>query len=143
MFRVLRSSSFWIPFLISLVITGTFFAWELGFFLHIVPSFPRPGALPWELTFTGLLGFLMSLNAGLAVWQSRYGHCPIGVKRASGVAVLLGAFTLICPVCVLLPASLIGIGFFFAFLGPFLPLLRVISVVLLITATWMLWPKRD
>ncbi len=141
MLRALRSPSFWIPFCISLVITGTFFAWELGFFLNIVPSFPRPSALPWELAFTAILGLLMSVNAGLAVWQSRYGTCPIGVKRASGAAVLLGAFTLICPVCVLLPVSLAGLGFFFAFLSPFLPLVRVIAVVILVAATYMLWPK--
>lgn len=128
--------------MVSLVITGTFFAWELGYFQMILPSFPRPPALLWELAFTGILGVLISLNAGLAVWQSKHGSCPVGVKSASGIAGIVGALTLICPACILLPASLIGFGFFFAFIGPYLPLLRVIAVILLVAALWMLRPKK-
>lgn len=140
--RVLRSPAFWLPFAVSAAVTGSFFAWELGFFQAYLPGIPRPPALLWELVFTGILGLLLSLNAGLAVWQSRYGSCPVGVKSASGIAGIVGAVTLICPACILLPASLIGIGFFFAFIGPYLPLLRIVSVILLAVATWMLWPRK-
>lgn len=142
MLRVLRSPSFWVPFVISALVTGAFFAWELGFFQAYLPGFPRPPALLWELVFTVLLGTLLSLNAGLAVWQSRHGSCPVGAKSASGIAGIVGAFTLICPACILLPASLIGLGFFFAFIGPYLQLLRIIAVILLAVSTWMLWPQQ-
>lgn len=141
--RVLRSPSFWIPFALSAVVTGSFFAWELGFFQAFLPTLLRPPVLLWELIFTLILSLLISLNAGLAIWQSRNGSCPTGVKGASGIASIIGAITLICPACILLPASLIGFGFFFAFIGPYLPLLRIISVVLLVVATWMLWPRKN
>ena len=139
--RFLRSSAFWIPFCISLIVTGIFFLWEIGTFNQLLPSLPRPSANPFDVAFTGSLIILLSVNAGLAVWQSRFGHCPRGIKRASGIAGLLGAFTLICPVCILLPASLIGFGFLFTVLAPFLPLLRIISVILLVSALHMLWPR--
>lgn len=140
--RVLRSSSFWLPFGVSMLVTGVFFVWELGYLHAYLPTIMRPPALPWEIAFTAILCLLLSLNAGLAVWQSRHGSCPVGVKSASGIAGIVGAFTLICPACILLPASLIGVGFFFAFIGPYLPLLRIIAVLLLVVATWMLWPKK-
>lgn len=139
--RFLRSPSFWIPFVVTLAFTSLFFVWELGYVNRMLPSLPRPAAGTTDVAFTVVLGLLLSINAGLAVWQKRYGHCPRGVKRASSFAGLLGAVTLICPVCLLLPASLIGIGFVFTFLTPFLPLLRIVAVILLGVSGWMLRPK--
>jgi hypothetical protein len=139
--RLFRSPAFWLPFIVCLAVTGTFFAWELDY-LPFLPSLIRPEATGPEIFFTGMLALLLSLNAGLILWQSKYGHCPRGSKRASGAAGIIGAITLICPACVLLPASLIGAGFFLAYVSPFLPLLRVISVVLLAVSTVMLWPKK-
>lgn len=69
------------------------------------------------------------------------GSCPMGIKSATGIAGVLGAVTLICPVCIVLPASLLGLGFVLTFLAPFLPLLRIIAIVLLAVCIWMLWPK--
>lgn len=126
----------------TLVITDIFFLWELGY-ITFLPYIPRPGAYVWEILFTGTLGFLLSLNTGLIFWQTKYGQCPIGVKRASGAAGIIGAFTLICPACVLLPASLISVGFFFTAISPYLPLLRVMAVVLLFVSSVMLWPKKS
>lgn len=139
--RLLYSPSFWVPFVVTLVITDLFFLWELGY-IRFLPFLPRPAAYLWEILFTGTLGSLLSLNTGLIVWQSKYGKCPIGVKRASGAAGVIGALTLICPACVLLPASLIGIGFFFVAITPYLPLLRVMAVVLLFVSSVLLWPKK-
>jgi hypothetical protein len=89
-----------------------------------------------------VLGLLLSFTTGLAVWNARNGNCPLGVKSATGVAGVLGAITLICPICIVLPASLLGAGFILTFLAPFLPLLRVIAIILLCTSIGMLWPKK-
>ncbi len=136
--RAFRSPLFWIPFFVTLLIASVFFAWELDLLGTIVPSLPRPAATAVDIYFTIVLGLLLSLNAGLAVWQSRMGSCPRGVKRATGVAGIVGAITLVCPVCIALPATFLGLGFVLTFLAPFLPLLRVIALVLLIVAVWML-----
>lgn len=140
--RVLRSPVFWIPFIIAFIIAELFFAWELGFFINYIPSYPRPFATHGEVIFTGLIGLLLALNAGLINWQRKFGHCPIGMKRISGAAGVVGALTLICPACVLLPASLAGIGFVFAALTPHLMLLRIITIIILLVSTVMLWPRR-
>ena len=89
-----------------------------------------------------VLGLLLSFTTGLAVWHTRNGSCPLSVKSATGVAGVLGAITLICPICIVLPASLLGLGFTLAFLAPFLPLLRVIAIILLCASIGMLWPKK-
>lgn len=140
--RVLRSPVFWIPFVIAFVIAELFFAWELGFFINFIPSYPRPFATHGEVTFTGIIGLLLALNVGLINWQRKFGHCPIGMKRLSGAAGVVGALTLICPACVLLPASLASIGFAFAALTPHLLLLRIIAVVILLISTVMLRPRQ-
>lgn len=141
MTRVLRSSLFWAPFAVTLLITSIFFLWELGLMSSIFPSLPRPPATSVDIIFSIALGLLLSMTSGLAVWNSRMGSCPMSVKSASGVAGLLGAMTLICPVCLVLPASLLGLGFVLTFLAPFLPLLRIIAVVLLVVSIGMLVPR--
>lgn len=140
--RILRSQHFWLPFIITLVVTVPFFAWELGLFEGILPTPPRPQAPDWEILFSGMIAFLLSLDAGLVIWESRFGSCPRGVKRATSVAGVIGAITLLCPACLLLPASIIGISVVFGFLAPFLPILRIISVLLLVIVTGMLWPRK-
>jgi hypothetical protein len=141
-FRFLRSHLFWIPFAVTLIIAGLFFAWELGVFIGTLPTIaPRPSILPSEFAFTAGLSFLLALNVGLVVWQSRFGSCPRGVKRASSIATAIGALSLICPVCVLLPASLVSVGFIFGVLMPFMPALRLLSIGLLCVTAVMLWPK--
>lgn len=138
----MHSSVFWVPFAITFFFAELFFAWELGYFINVIPSYPRPYATNGEVIFTGIIGFLLAVNVGLIAWQRRFGHCPIGVKRASGAAGLIGALTLICPACVLLPAGIAGAGFIFAALTPHLILLRIIAIFVLLVATWMLWPKK-
>ncbi len=143
-FRFLQSRLFWIPFAITLVVTGLFFAWELGVFINVLPPIaPRPSVLPSEFLFTATLSVLLAFNVGLVVWQSRFGSCPRGVKRASSVATAIGALTLICPACVLLPASLVSVGFIFGALMPFMPALRLLSIGLLFVTAVMLWPKKQ
>jgi hypothetical protein len=140
--RFLQSRLFWIPFAVTLIVAGLFFAWELGVFIQFLPTIaPRPSVLPSEFAFTASLSFLLALNVGLVVWQSRFGSCPRGVKRASSIATAIGALSLICPVCVLLPASLVSVGFIFGALMPFMPALRLISIGLLFVTAMMLWPK--
>lgn len=139
--RVLRSKHFWIGFVTAAVLTGLFFAWELGMLDEILPTIPRSPALANEWWFTLLLSLLLSLNAGLITYHTKEGTCPIGTKSASGVAGILGAFTLICPVCIVLPASLFSVGVFFSVLAPFLPLMRVVAIVLLLFSLVLLRPK--
>lgn len=140
--RALRSPLFWAPFLLTLVVAGVFFAWELDELTAFLPSLPRVAATQTDVIFTVMLGLLLSLNAGLVTWSMKMGTCPVGTKSATGIAGVIGAVTLICPVCVVLPATFLGLGIVLTFLAPFLPLLRAIALVLLLVSTYMLWPKR-
>lgn len=134
MFRFLQTKVFWGWFLVIGLALGIFFWWELT-------ALPRPAPNASEVGFSILIGFLLALDAGLLAWQQRYGSCPIGAKRATGTAGAIGAFTLLCPVCLLIPVSLFGISLSLTAAAPFLPLLRLIAMVLLGVTTWLLWPK--
>lgn len=143
--RLLRSRLFWTPFVLTLILTSAFFAWQLDLLQMLIPALPvlpRTPATPIDIFFTILLGLLLSLTAGLIVWNTREGSCPRGTKRATGVAGILGAITLFCPVCLVLPASFLGIGVIMTFLTSFLPLLRLVAVIVLIAAVWMMRPRR-
>lgn len=141
--RFLSSSFFWIPFIITILIAGLFFAWELGVFINILPSVARPSILLSEFLFTATLSLLLAFDIGLIVWHKKFGACPRGVKRASGLATALGALTLICPACFLLPASFIGIGTILSLMSTHMPALRILSIALLLITAGMLWPRRE
>lgn len=141
--RFLQSSLFWVPFAVTLILAGLFFAWELGVFIAYLPSVARPSVLFSEYLFTASLSLLLALDVGLVAWQSRFGSCPRGVKRASGIATALGALTLICPLCVLLPASFIGVGAALSLLTVHMSALRTVSIGLLFVTAIMLWPKSE
>ena len=132
--RLLHSWHFWLPFGIALLVVAKFFEWELSVLTPPTPS---------ELVFTIVLAFFLALSIGLTVWNLKEGTCPVGVKRATGLAWFLGAATLICPACIALPTAFIGIGFALAAAGPYLPLMRVVAIVLLLVAVWMLRPRRE
>ncbi len=142
MLRFLRSPSFWFPFLIALAVLSLFFLWELGMLHLALPMLPRIRTTGLDLTFTGILWILLSFAIGLAVWRNRETSCPIGVKRATGVAGVLGAISLLCPICIALPVSLLGVSLTLSFLSPFVPLLRVIAIAVLVTAVSLLLPKK-
>ena len=137
----LKRKTFWIPFLVSGALLGTFFAWELGYFGDLLPMLPRMEPTQTEMLFTAAMIFLLALDSGLIFYRIKQGTCPIGARRATTIAGGLGVVALLCPVCILLPVSLFGIGLSLALLAPFLPLLRVIVLFLLIVSTMMLWPK--
>ena len=139
--QVLRSKEFWLWFFISGILMGLFFAWELGAFGAFLPSLPRPTPTPFEDVFTGSLVFLIALDSGLFAWQRVYGTCSLGASRATKVAGAIGAVTLLCPACLLIPISILGVSLSITFLAPYLPLLRLIALVLLVTSTVLLWPS--
>lgn len=141
--RIIRSARFWLPFLIAAIIVAAFFAWELDFLRSLLPSLPRPAPTTEEILFSAVLGFLLSLTTGLLFWNIKEGSCPIGIKRATGFAGALGAITLICPVCIIFPASLLGAGVLLTAIAPYLPVLRLIAIVMLGMTVWMLWPRRE
>ena len=62
-------------------------------------------------------------------------------KRATKIGGVVGAAALLCPVCLLVPISLFGISISFAVLGPFLPLLQTVALVLLVANAWILLTK--
>lgn len=138
--RFVRTALFWLWTIPSLLIFGIFFAWELGF-LRFLPSLPRMPATKGEIAFSMLLAVLLSLNIGLLHWRNKYSSCPVGTKRASGLGSAVGVITLLCPVCLLLPVSLFGLSISLTLLVPYLPLLRLVALLLLGVSTWMLWPK--
>ena len=140
--RFFGSPIFWAWCVPTLAIAGIFFAWELHLIHLPLPGIPRMEATFLELAYTGLLSILLSLAAGLFGWQRRYGACPAGIKRTFGFAGALGGIALLCPVCLALPATLIGLGTIIAVVGEFLPLIRVLAVIAAGFAVYLLWPKR-
>jgi hypothetical protein len=138
----LRSKDFWLPFTVTAVITGLFFAWEADAFMPYIPGPIRPPLTTEELIFTLLILLLLSLDVGLYAWRKRHGSCPVGSRRATGVGAALGALTLLCPACTLIPIALLGTSITLGFLSPFLPLLRVVTVVILVAVAGILWPRR-
>jgi hypothetical protein len=138
--RFLRSGMFWKWFGSTFLVLGFFFGWELGLFISVLPS---PTTIPSTTNrlFISTLIVLLSLNIGLLRWQSTYGTCPIGTKRATTAAGALGAFVLLCPVCLLLPLSLAGLSIAIGMIAAFLPLLRIIALILAIASTVFLWPR--
>lgn len=140
--QFLHSRSFWYWTCGVALFCSLFFMWELGMIPQI-PGPPRPAPTSGEIVFTIFLIILLSLNAGLLHWRKNTGGCPIGTKGATGIGGSLGALALLCPVCLLLPFSLFGISLSLAFLSPFLPLLRIIAAILLLTSAAMLWPKNS
>jgi hypothetical protein len=129
-------------FLPTLAISGLCIAWQLGIFSSIIYSLPRPTPTFSEYLFATILVVLLSTNVGLLFWQKQYGSCPVGTKRASGIASALGAFALICPACVLLPFSLFGLSVVLSSLSVYIPMLQIISIILLVVSTILLWPKK-
>ena len=137
----LSSRTFWLPAILTLVGCGLLFGWELGLFENWIWTPLRPERSTAESALTGIIALLLSADVGLIVWRTRHGTCPAGTKRAAGIAGILGIVTLLCPVCIALPVSIASVGIAMAVLSSFVPLLRAIAVVLLLTAGWMLWPR--
>lgn len=137
-----RNAHFWIGFVVSAVLLSIFFAWELGMLGTIAPPLPRPEPTQPELWYTALIIALLALDSGLVLYRLKQGTCPVGAKRASAIAGSLGVVTLLCPVCLLIPISLFGITLSLTFLTPYLPLLRIIVLLLLVVSTSLLWPKK-
>ncbi len=140
--NALRNRFFWTGFLVSATLLTFIFAWELGI-LPVLPVLPRPEPTRFELWYTALMIALLSFDSGLVLYRIKQGTCPIGAKRASTIAGSLGVITLLCPACLLIPISLFSITLSLTFLTPYLPLLRIIVLLLLIVSTSMLWPKKS
>ena len=141
MISALKEKTFWIYFLITAFVLSVFFAWELGYLSPLFPSISTMEPSGTDIAFAAILIFLLALNAGLFGYKKKKGSCPAGIKRATGLASLIGATALLCPVCILVPVSLFGISVSLVFLSPFIPLLRIIAFILLLGSTYMLWPK--
>ena len=140
----LHSSIFWKTFVITGVVLGLFFAWELGQLpIEGLPVPPRNNATDGEKLFTFSLIILIGLNMGLFFWRRSTGTCPVGTRRATGTAAAIGAIALLCPVCLLIPISFLGVSVSLFFLAPYLPLLRAIAIILLVASTVMLWPRES
>lgn len=139
----LRSARFWLAFALSGAAFSLLVLWESGVFAGWLPSLPRGPVTTGEAIFAVLIVALLALNTGLFVWRRAHGSCPIGTRRATGAAGALGALTLICPACLLLPVSILGTGLTLSVLSPYVPLLRFVSLVLLAASAVLLWPHRE
>lgn len=139
--RFLVSKNFWIGFCVSFMLFGAITLWETGAFSRIIPSLPRLAITRSEVVFSGLIVVLLAWNTGLLLWQKREGTCPVGTGSATGIAGALGAVSLLCPVCTIIPFSILGTSVSFAVAAPYMPLLRMIALILLLGASIMLWPR--
>jgi hypothetical protein len=139
----LGSRRFWIAFVVTFVVTLCVSAWETGLLAQWIPTPLRPPPDTGEWTFAGVIIVLMSLNVGLYAYRRAADSCPVGTKRATGLAGMLGAATLLCPACTVLPLTILGTTATLGILSPFLPLLRIVSLVLLAGSLWLLWPKKN
>lgn len=137
----LRSRRFWTAFCAAFAATAAVAAWELGLFARWLPTPLRPAPDRAEWLFAVALTVLLSLNVGLYAERRATDSCPIGTKRATGLAGLIGGATLLCPACTVLPLTILGTTATLGVLAPFLPLLRIVSVILLVGSLWLLWPK--
>lgn len=142
MMKVLRHRVFWTWFIATMILSGLIFAWELGAFKGLLPSPTRPDATQNEIFYAIAIIALLSFTSGLMGYRLKEGTCPVGARNASAIAGSLSLITLLCPVCLLLPFSLFGIGLSLAFLTPYLPLIRIIVVMILAMCIGVLWPKK-
>lgn len=140
--KFLASKVFWLYFCVTLVFLTLFFGWELGHFKDFLPTLPRPEPEQKEILFASVLNLLLSFNAGLFGYQKKKGTCPVGAKRATGIAGTMGAVALLCPACLLIPLTLFGASISLYFLSPFIPLLQIIALILVVFSTKMMWPKQ-
>ena len=122
--------------------TFLIFAWEIGYFKAWLPTPVRAPATMAEWEFVTTMTLLIALNAGLYAYGRARGSCPIGVKRATGIAGVMGIATLLCPACTVIPLVILGSTISLTFLAPFLPLLRLITMILLVATCVLLWPKK-
>jgi hypothetical protein len=139
--RALMSAVFWRWFMISSLLAGLFLAWETDLLSPLVRGPIRMPATGEEIFFTALIVLLIGFDTGLYMWRKRFGSCPAGIKRATGIGAAFGALALLCPACTLIPIALLGTSVGLGFLTPFLPLLRVATVIILAVVAAMLWPK--
>lgn len=139
--KFFHSRDFLTPFLLSLVVLGIFFTWELGY-IPVLPQIPRVEPSAGDHFFTAILIFLMSFDLGLFAWRRHHGSCPVGTRRATGIAGAAGTLALLCPVCLLLPASIFGVSISLAFLANYIPLLKIIAIIILAVNSALLWPKK-
>jgi hypothetical protein len=99
----LQSARFWLGFVCAAGSTGLFLAWETNLLSPLLRGPIRPPATGEELLFTALITLLIGFNAGLFLWNKRYGSCPTGTRRATGIATAFGALALLCPACTGVP----------------------------------------
>lgn len=140
--RFLRSPRFWLAFAAVFAVTGVLYAWQANLLSPWFPAPPRAPVTRGEELFSALLVLLFSLNAGLYVWRRAEGSCPIGTRRATGLAGVLGMTALLCPACTVIPLTLLGTTLTLGFLSPFIPLLRIIALILAGGSLVLLWPRK-
>jgi Co/Zn/Cd efflux system component len=95
-----------------------------------------------EYMFAAVLLLLLSVSAGLYMWHREHKSCPIGTGKASGIAGIVGAIALICPACTVIPITLLGASVSLSVLGPFMPLLRIVALLIATVTLVLLWPRK-
>lgn len=140
-FVFLRDRRFWATFAITFAVYAAIFGWQLQLFAPFWSGPIRPPVTTGELVFAVALLLIVPLDIGLVVWGRRNGTCSIGTRNATGLAGLIGSCVLVCPACTLVPLAFVGTSASLAALNPFMPLLRMISLIIALAALAMLWPR--
>ncbi|HLC75608.1 MAG TPA: hypothetical protein VJB82_00610 [Candidatus Peribacterales bacterium] len=139
----LRAGRFWSGALIALAGIGLLFAYELNMLDMIgLAGPPRSMSHEWETVLAVIVALLFSTNIGLIAWHRQQGTCPIGVRRAAGLAGVLGTIALLCPICLAVPIGIASIAAILMLLAPFVALIQIIAVVLLCAGLWLLVPRK-
>src|SRR3989344_9386523 len=100
----LRAGRFWSGALIALAGIGLLFAYELNMLDMIgLAGPPRSMSHEWETVLAVIVALLFSTNIGLIAWHRQQGTCPIGVRRAAGLARGPGPVSPPCPLCLSVP----------------------------------------
>lgn len=143
-FVFVRAGRFWIATIISLAVVGLFFSWLLGL-LSSIGFYGPPRIQPTnlELISSTLIALLFSASIGLIVWRKKYGSCPMGTGKTTGAAGTLGTAALFCPICTVLPVGIAGFSLSLSFLTPYLPLIRIIVLLMLVMNLSVLLPRKS
>lgn len=97
--------------------------------------------IAFSVFYSILAGILVS--AVIATAKMRHRKSAAGAGSLTGIGMFLGSMTVFCPACTIPVVSLFGFSFGLSFFTEFDWQLKVISVILMLVAFWVLNKQLD